>query len=286
MPEGVEVLLSAELIRPLAIGKEIASLRTTPNSRYGETDLIPPLYQGHPLRVQRIDTRGKFLYWTLRKIHWTDQDPSDGACWLLATFGMSGQFSPQAGKHPCMEMKFRDGSAIYFNDPRHFGTIKFVSDRQVLTDKLASLGWDPLQDQLSDYREPPSYTYFDHIQQSLQTTKPIGQLLMDQSIFAGSGNYVRAESLYAAKLSPWRQGKSLSFEEILSLCESIKTVMQDSYNHQGATILTYRDAYGAEGKYSGLFKCYGQKKDPEGHPIIKEPTPDGRTMHWCPMVQS
>lgn len=191
---------------------------------------------------------------------------------------MSGQFSPQAGKHPCMEMKFRDGSAIYFNDPRHFGTIKTTTNRLDLTDKLSALGWDPLQDPLSEWK--------DRIQRALHTDKPIGQVLMDQGVFAGVGNYLRSESLYAVKMSPWRPSKDLTPDELEGLCQAIKTVMQDSYNHQGATILTYRDAYGAEGKYSGLFKCYGQKKDPLGNPIIKEPTPDGRTMHWCPSVQT
>ncbi|CAM6003615.1 unnamed protein product [Sphagnum balticum] len=40
--------------------------------------------------------------------------------------------------------------------------------------------------------------------------------------------------------------------------------MKDSYAHQGATILTYKDAYGAEGKYSSCFKVYGKERDPLG----------------------
>jgi formamidopyrimidine-DNA glycosylase len=292
IPEGPEILISAEIIRPLVVGKTITDAYSTRNSRYGDSrgnmwlgnllgeyhSLVKAIEDTEtPSTIQAVDTKGKFMYWTFAPEHY-----------MFCTFGMSGQWSPKEGKHPCFTFKFSDDSSVFFNDPRHFGTIKFVNDKQVLTDKLASLGWDPLQDQLSDYvkgQEVGHIKYFDHVQQSLQTTKPIGQVLMDQSVFAGVGNYIRAEALYAAKLSPWRRSKSLSFEEIGALCEAITAVMKSSYQHQGATILTYKDAYGAEGKYSSQFKCYGQKTDPEGHPIIKEPTPDGRTMHWCPKVQ-
>jgi formamidopyrimidine-DNA glycosylase len=61
--------------------------------------------------------------------------------------------------------------------------------------------------------------------------------------------------------------------------------MQESYQHQGATISTYKTVYGAEGKYSTLFKVYGQKQDSAGRKIIKQQTPDKRTIHWCPEIQ-
>jgi formamidopyrimidine-DNA glycosylase len=108
---------------------------------------------------------------------------------------------------------------------------------------------------------------------------------MDQSIFAGVGNYIRAEALYLAKISPWRQANLMKKEEVVTLCQALADVMNESYSHQGATILTYKDAYGAEGKYSSCFKVYGQATDPLGNPIIKEETPEGRTIHWCPTIQ-
>ena len=56
--------------------------------------------------------------------------------------------------------------------------------------------------------------------------------------------------------------------------------------YQGATISTYATVFGEEGKYSSCFKVYGQKNDPIGNPIQKDVTPEGRTIHWCPAVQS
>lgn len=197
---------------------------------------------------------------------------------MFCTFGMSGQFSPKKGKHPALGITFTDGSEIYFNDPRHFGTIKFVKGEANLRKKLAELGWDPLGDS-----DPTGYVYA--MRKVCATNKPIGQLLMDQKLFAGVGNYIRAEALYQAKMSPWRPGSSINREEMVQLFSALEEVMEESYQHQGATIHTYATPYGEEGKYSSCFKVYGQKVDPLGNPIIKEETPEGRTIHWCPVIQ-
>ncbi len=278
MPEGPEVLLSAELIRPLAVGKTVVAAYSTSNSRYGDskngsTELgedynrFIDVSKANPIIVQSVKVRGKFMYWTFNN-NWS----------MFCTFGMSGQWSPQRGKHPCFVFEFSDGTSLYFNDPRHFGTVKFSRNLQALSDKLNELGWDPLADKLDNYLKFITAT----VQKS---NKPIAQLLMDQSIFAGVGNYIKAEALYVSKISPWRVGKQLLRDEIKTLCEAIITVMEESYKFQGATIHTYKTVYGEEGKYSSCFKVYNQKQDPLGNQIITEETPDKRTTHWCPAIQ-
>lgn len=272
MPEGVEVKISADIIKPIMVGKTIKEAIATTAGRYKSTD--PEGYvefnKHLPAQVTDIQTKGKFMYWTF-----------DNGWYLFSTFGMTGQWSPQQGKHPCFFFSYLDGQenkSMFFNDPRHFGTIKFVRGEQALREKLGELGWDPLARSIQEY----DAFIHSHLRVS---KKPIGELLMDQGFFAGVGNYIRAEALYLSKLSPWRPGNSLTSQEIDSLQESIVQVMKDSYDHQGATILTYKDAFGAEGKYSSCFKVYGQKVDPLGNKIKKETGPDGRTIHWSPTVQ-
>jgi formamidopyrimidine-DNA glycosylase len=275
MPEGVEVKLSAELIKPLIHQHTLLSAEVTSNSRYAKKkpegfDKFAADIQAGDIKVIDIQTKGKFMYWTFSN-NW----------YLFCTFGMTGQWSPSKGKHPCLVLNYlSDGSPqqLVFNDPRHFGTIFFTQNTQTLVDKLNELGWDPLLHGLADIR-----TNF--IYNKSQSTKPIGQIMMEQNVFAGVGNYIRAEALYLAKLSPWRAGNSLSRDEITTLCQACVDVMQESYKHQGATIQTYKTAYGEEGRYSSCFKVYGKKTDPLGNKIIKEDTPDGRTIHWCPTVQ-
>lgn len=292
MPEGVEVKISAELIRPLVVGKQVVSVSPKATGRYStqkpeglkgfmETNtVISPIY------VRNVFTKGKLMYWSFSN-DWH----------MLCTFGMTGQWSPSAGKHACIEFTLdsafvpntdRVASHVYFNDPRHFGTIKFVNSYAKANLKISSLGWDPLQDSLDDVKiNDTTYTgWRPYLNRTImKSNKPIGQLLMDQSIFAGVGNYIRAEALYQAKMSPWRLGSQFTPKDLEALYEAITSVMKESYDHQGATILTYKDAYGAEGKYSSCFKVYGKSKDPLGNTIKKEDTPDKRTIHWCPAVQ-
>lgn len=279
MPEGIEVKLSVDLIKPIVHNKRVLWSDTFATSRYSVEDpeglkefraSLTPLKE--PVYIIDVQSRGKFMYWTF-----------SNEFYMMCTFGMTGQWSPIQGKHPCTSLKYQDGEEdklIFFNDPRHFGTIKFVDSFAKLNAKRSELGWDPLQDGIHE-------KWLNHLfnNKISKTSKPIGQVLMDQSLFAGVGNYIRAEALYLAQMSPWRPSNIIKREEFLSLCQVLVDVMNESYKHQGATILTYKDAYGAEGKYSSCFKVYGKKQDPLGNQIVKEDTPDKRTIHWCPTIQ-
>ena len=267
MPEGVEVKLSADNIGPLVVGKKVYHISVGDKSRYRDNFPDGMLEFPKDCRIVSVKTKGKFMYWGF-----------DNGWYLLNTFGMSGQWSPIAGKHPCLVIQLEGGSEeMVFNDPRHFGTIKFTSNVKELTKKLNELGWDPLQ---TDFEKSLPW-----VQYKLALNKKlIGEVLMDQGVFAGVGNYIRAEALYLSKLNPFRAANKLSADESRRLCQAILDVMQESYKYQGATIQTYKTAYGEEGKYSSCFKVYGQKKDPLGNPIITQDS-GGRTLHWCPTIQ-
>lgn len=278
MPEGVEVRLSTEMIKPLVLNKRVINVFTGKNSRYksskpeGFANFLNYL-SNNICRVVQIGNKGKFMYW-----QFTDD------WYMFCTFGMSGQWATQEGKHPCLGLYLGEDptasfETIYFNDPRHFGTIKFVQGSKNLHKKLNELGWDPLATDLN--------THFDTIYNKVHNAgKPIGQVLMDQKIFAGVGNYIRAEALYLSRISPWRFSRLVSKDDLYTLCQSLIEVMKESYQYQGATIHTYTTVYGEEGRYSSCFKVYGQDKDPLGNSVKKGTTPDGRTIHWCPSLQS
>lgn len=277
MPEGPEVKLSADVIRPLLVGYIVYDALPIPNGRYGGGN-YPEGYQafyesisGREVSITDVQVRGKFMYWKF----------SNGWC-LFNTFGMTGQWSPTRGKHPCFSFVLNatePHEEIHFNDPRHFGTVKFVNSERELEKKLEELGWDPLSMPLDKNLKWITF-------QLAKSSKSIAEVLMDQGVFSGVGNYIRAEALYSCKLSPWRKANKLSQDEIQALCGAIVNVMEESYKHQGATIQTYETVYGEEGKYSTLFKVYGQKQDAAGHKIIKQQTPDKRTIHWCPDIQT
>lgn len=282
MPEGPELRISKELTYPLVVGKNVRNIIVGANSRYANIcpdkllefkrtfrDQNPLINIVKPLKITDVNVKGKFMYWSF-----------DNGWHMFLTFGMTGQVSPTAGKHVCLQIQLIDDqgnlSDIFFNDPRHFGTVKFASS-QDLQEKLDELGWDPFT---------PFSNKKNFIINSLRgSSKSICEDLMNQKIFSGVGNYIRAEALYDSEISPWTPSRSLSETKVIKLCESIVAVMEESYSHQGATISTYKDAYGAEGKYTSCFKVYGKKIDSNGYKIIKEKCADGRTIHWCPDAQ-
>jgi formamidopyrimidine-DNA glycosylase len=278
MPEGPEVKLSAELIRPLIVNHAIIDAYFTKNSRYASDKpegylVFMENLKGGSCLVKDVQVKGKFMYWTFSN-DW----------YMFCTFGMTGQWSLYGGKHPCFVFHHVEDirtlqtyQEMYFNDPRHFGTIKFTNDAKELKDKLNELGWDPFSGELSDYQE-----YL--ISCIKRSDLPICQILLDQTLFSGVGNYIRAEALYISKISPWRIGRDMSRDDILPLCQAIIAVMQESYNYQGATIHTYKTAYGEEGRYSSCFKVYGRNFDPDGKPIVSKSFKN-RTIHWCPQIQ-
>lgn len=269
MPELAEVTLSTEIIRPLVINKIISKAYPSSTGRYSNVEIegLNIFNKYSNLEVTNVCNRGKFMYWIFK-------DPFFS---MFCQFGMTGQWSPIQGKHPCFIFEFMNNTKLYFNDPRHFGSIRFTNNYQDLVIKLNTLGWEPFQDKLEDW--------LPYLYSKLSSDKTIAELLMDQTVFSGVGNYVKCDSLYLAKISPWRKGNSLSREEIQNLCNSIIDVCRTSYNHQGATISTFKDPFGNEGKYSSFFRVYGRKTDSFGNKVIKETTPDKRTTHWCSIIQ-
>jgi formamidopyrimidine-DNA glycosylase len=168
-----------------------------------------------------------------------------------------------------------------FNDARRCGTIKFVKGKTQLDTKLTSLGFDFLD---KKHSTTALWHFLKDCKKNLQD-KPIGLVLMDQSVFSGVGNYLRAEILYVTKISPWRKLVDVSYDELDAIGTAAHDIMSKSYVSGGATLHTFKDANGHAGAYASKFLVYGRKTDPLGNAVIKEDTPDGRTIHWVREVQ-
>ena len=154
---------------------------------------------------------------------------------------------------------------------RNFGTLLATQDKQRLDNKRQSLGSDILTDTpthlLSIFQQRPDW--------------PLTKFLMSQNYFCGIGNYIKAEALHRAKLSPHLLVRDLTETQQHLLFQAIREIAQASYQQKGASFQTYLDPDSNKGKYSFSFQVYGQKTF-QGHPVVIEKTPDGRSTHWCP----
>jgi formamidopyrimidine-DNA glycosylase len=76
---------------------------------------------------------------------------------------------------------------------------------------------------------------------------PIKVLLCDQSCIAGIGNMYADEALFAARVHPLRQGRSLSSGEVKRLHRAIRQVLWSAIGNKGASVDTYFRPDGALG---------------------------------------
>jgi len=144
--------------------------------------------------------------------------------------------------------------SVYFDVQRHFGTLKFVHDPGLVLTlaKLDALGPDMLSD-------PPDVAVFmQRFEKHLNAT--LAEVLMDQSVVSGVDNYVNAESLYQARLSPHREVASLTQLEVTMLYKAINDVMKTSYVYGSP----YYSPLGEDGVAKRRFAVYGCKQDPLG----------------------
>ncbi|HVI40735.1 MAG TPA: DNA-formamidopyrimidine glycosylase family protein [Anaerovoracaceae bacterium] len=277
MPEGPEVKLSAEALKPLVVGKLIRMVNSFHSGRYyhavpeGLEEFLNT-FENSACTIKNIQVKGKLMYWSFSNDYY-----------MLCTFGMTGQWSETDSKHTCIGIVLYDidpvkpVSMIYFNDARHFGTIKFIKGKKELNKKLDTLGPDMLS-------APPDDKDFAARIVS-KNNKSIAEVLMNQRCLSGVGNYIKAEALYRAGISPWRQCNRINDDELKRLRQSIIDVMTESYAAQGATLATYKTVSGEEGSFASQLKVYGRNIDPYGNTVKSEETLDKRTSWWVPGIQ-
>ena len=267
MPEGPEVKLFGEQLAVSISGKTLVSVEVL-SGRYTKSKMcgLDTMLSRLPTKIIGVGVHGKFLYW----INHND-------VFVHNTLGMTGSWSNLETKHSRVKFNFENGISVFFNDQRNFGTLKMVPGRSNLIKKLESLGPDMLSQSVSGFLfESRLSDYPD---------KTLAEVLMNQKIVSGIGNYVKAESLYRSQLSPHRTVGSLDLHDFARLKKAIQTTMSESYRHGGATIQTYRGFDGKVGEYAQNFLVYNQKEDPHDNLVVREKTLDGRTTHWVPAVQ-
>ena len=267
MPEGPECRRYALALGEHIGGESLGSFEIK-SGRYLKKDMpgIEEIRKEIPLKVQGVGVHGKLIYLIF-----------DNKSSLWSTLGMTGCWQRDESKHTRAIMTFESGKKAYFNDVRNFGTLKYCTDPKLLVSKLQSLGPDLLAEEVSND------IFISQLRKNNDWN--ITKALMDQSIIAGVGNYIKAEALWLARISPHRKVFDVSDNNMQVLNKAIQTVMKESFVSGGATVKSYKDFFGEIGNYSSRFMVYNQKTDPDGHEVVKEKTPDGRTTHWVPEVQ-
>jgi formamidopyrimidine-DNA glycosylase len=167
------------------------------------------------------------------------------------------------------------GVKLYFRDPRKFGAMWLVEDKNAVISKL---GPEPLA---ADFTAKV-------LAKALSgRMAPIKALLCDQAFVAGIGNMYADEALFLARVHPLRPGESLSPEEIKRLHRAIRQILSAAIKNKGASVENYFRPDGQIGTAHFEFKvAHGRGKNcPRcGTPIERLPIRN-RGSYFCPKCQ-
>jgi formamidopyrimidine-DNA glycosylase len=210
MPEGPEVRQIVDLLNKKLKNKEIKKIDIL-GGRYSKNTLKKPDFTKlNGLIIESINCYGKFIYWKFK----------NNDIVLFNTLGMSGWWV--FDEMPHNNIKFIiDNINIYFNDPRNFGTF-IISNQINLNKKILLLGADIFNINNLDL-------FIERLNKKRDDLM-ICTVLLDQNIIAGCGNYLRAEALYIAKISPFRTIKNLLNDEINMLWDILVQLAWFYYN--------------------------------------------------------
>ena len=280
MPEGPEVTIVAEGLDEILQGKYITNFEVTDNGRYRNKapDNSVPFGDSLPLLVEKVENKGKLIYFTFSS--------KKDKFYMINTLGMSGVWKKRREKHTCFILEYISSledkerrEKIYFVDQRHFGTIKFLTSEEDLEKKLREIGPDMLNDPKMNYKlfkeRLLKYKHWN-----------IVKVLMCQKIISGIGNYLKSESLYHARLSPFLKVEDLSEQQFYNLYQSIRLKIVSSYNQGGVSVKNFVDVDDKKGQYHFTFQVYCEKYDKKGNKVEKVVLDDKRSTYYVPVLQT
>ena len=281
MPEVAEVAITAQILNQKLIGHKLKHFHFTSKYHGRATDRsYNKFMQALPLRVKKVDSKGKFMWFELHS------RSKDDIWYIWNTYGLTGMWGfNMNADYIRAKLEFDGGINAYYSDLRKFGTFRFDQDKEALDKKIKSLTPDLLKDNFDASR-------------AKKYRVPIVKIIMDQhKIGSGIGNYLAAEILYRAKINPHRRGSDLTTSELTRLEYWIKYVVKLAYidNHTGYMINIEHEAdkikrknYHPEIKLRNKtfeFLVYRRKKDPHGNIVKADKINNNRTTYWVPRVQ-
>lgn len=166
----------------------------------------------------------------------------DDGSHLLSHLGMTGTWlvgeEIKTSKHTHLTLK-GEKITLAYDDPRRFGHMYYFSAEEAAK-KLAELGMD-----LAD----PGFN-LEYLTSALKRypERALKVTLLDQKMFAGSGNYIANEICARAKIRPTRKCKAIKKEEFPKILTAVKEVIEPALASGGTTFQGgYRDSTGEKG---------------------------------------
>ena len=280
MPELPEVESVCRLMRRTIQGKRIERVEVMPDEIVlsgNPPEAIEAALVGRT--VTKVGRRGKFWWLELDGEGPTVFGHLGMSGWIREV-GTDGKRLHSHGKAPLVDAEGRPrflklmilvegGGGVAFTDSRRFARL-WLGESAATDKQVKRLGPDA-------YEGLPPVEEL--VARLAKRKAPIKAVLLDQTAFAGVGNWIADEVLYQAEIAPKRLASSLTEEEVGALRGSLHDVLahavevEADYNHFPDTWLFHHRWGGGKGAERA-----------QGQEIVRE-TVGGRTTAWVPERQ-
>lgn len=186
---------------------------------------------------------------------------------LLLHLGMSGRIqllesNYPAEKHDHFDIEFSTGQVLRLRDPRRFGAVLWLDNKNNDHVLLNQLGPEPLESSFN-----ASYLH-----KALSTkTLAIKNAIMDGHLVVGVGNIYASESLFRAGINPQTAANKVSLKRCEKLVTEIKSTLQEALLAGGSSLRDFLGTDGNPGYFQQEYFVYGRTGQPCkvcGKPIL------------------
>jgi formamidopyrimidine-DNA glycosylase len=199
---------------------------------------------------------------------------------LVIHLGMTGQLTvihsrESVAPHTHVFFALDDGRELRYTDIRRFGRMLLVPESG-LGEFTGQLGKEPLEISAEEF-----CGYFGSRRARIKA------LLLDQRVLRGIGNIYADESLFRARLHPARLAENLTMQQLLTLREKVRQVLEEAILARGSSVSDYVDSEGNRGNFQLRHRIYQRDGKPcfRCKTIIKRVIVAGRSSHFCPSCQ-
>lgn len=201
---------------------------------------------------------------------------------IIASLGMNGKFLYEEGNHSHIRFDIEDDTpfSVYFDDTRYFGKIDIIES--INEAKYFSNIGPCLKCGLNEETWFTTEEWRKIFKPKLLRRK-MCDILIDQSILAGIGQYLMVEILYYSGIHPKRIGNTITNDELELIRINTQKVIKLSYQHRGFTLRDFLSPSKKPGIYPAA--VYGKKIDPNGYKVVKEKLNNGRSIHFVAELQ-
>jgi len=203
----------------------------------------------HGRMIEALRRHGKFLLIDL-----------SGGLSVISHLGMSGRWLFYASDtipplaHVHVRIAFENGTCLWYQDPRRFGTFRSVPTAELARDpSLRNLGPDPLD-------RPPTGAWL--VEQAHALRLSAKSFLLDQRRVPGIGNIYASEILHRAGVHPGRPAGTLRLVEWERIAAETRAVLGEAIEMMGTTFSTYRTLWNEPGAYGAQLLVYDRAGEP------------------------